>query len=530
MRQHRLNSKKETLFSDPANSPCQPAKLAFSKAQIYVFLMLLMTISISPACKKFLQVEPIERLSGNIYWKSKGDVDAFANDLYARIWLKLQGTSFMAATGELRTGEIRPTTTGAYRSSDGSRRTVYNSFAVNDLKTALYQPSAAWSNMNFVSITRWAEFYQIVQGANIMFYYLDKGVPGVSEQDINRFKAEAVYLRCFAYFFMVRIYGDVPYYTNAFSEEPLPRENFVSVLNKCMAELKQYKDFLPWKYEDNAYLGVRASRGAALTLLMHMNMWNAGFDLENKQRYYEEAAGFGREVVESGIYSLVPVADMSRVMQGKTEEGIIEFKESVNSGATYNKLAFIAEMFVSTPIKAQAEGTWSHAFYKKTYLSRIYSDNTDRRISTWFINAFSDDGNFSMKKFEGPVSTRGFPDWSIVISRYADVILLRAEALAEIDQDEEAIKMLDMIRSRAGANLYEATEDLKDAIYKERCRELIGEGHAYFDLIRTRRIMDGSWTSNPLTPSQFAAGGWTWPIDPSALSRNPYMTINEYWQ
>ncbi|HVK47340.1 MAG TPA: RagB/SusD family nutrient uptake outer membrane protein [Pseudobacter sp.] len=497
-------------------------------------LLLLLLFSAS-SCKKFLLVEPIERLSGNIYWKSQADVEAFVNDLYARFWLKISGAAYTSAAGELRAGEIRPSIGGSYNSNDANRRRAYDFFGVNDLRTAI-DPTRAWNTstganqMNIVSMTRWTEFYQVIQGANLMYYQVDKGVPGVSNEQAAAYKAEAIYIRCLTYFFMVRLFGDVAYYTNAFQAEPLGREGFVGVLNKCIAELQAGKNDLPLRYDDAVFRGVRATRGAAAALLMNMNMWNAAFDEGNKSKYYEQTAALGEEIISSNVYQLVNINDISRVMLGKSEEGIIEFKESVDAGGTYNKFAFAAEMLVAFPEKAQAEGTYSHAYYRSTYLEKIFADQTDKRRSLWFTNMLRNDGIFSLKKFAGPVSPKNFPDWAIILCRYADVILMRAEALAELEQDEQAINMLNMVRRRAQAQDYDITENLKDAIFTERSKELIGEGIHYYDLVRTKRILDGAWTSAPLTAAQFNSGGWTWPISESALNRNPFMTLNTYWQ
>jgi hypothetical protein len=498
-------------------------------------LLLVMLLAGVTGCKKFLLVEPIERLSGNIYWKSKSDVEAYTNDLYARLWAKLSASPYTSAAGELRSGEIKSTITSSHATNDGSRRRVYDYLAVNDLRTVL-DNSLPWftssgGNMNYGGIIRWTEFYQVIQGANIMSHEVEKAQAGLSAAEVATYKAEAVYIRCLTYFFMVRIFGDIAYYTEAYQADPLGRENFVSVLNKCIAELKACRNELPWRYEDAVFDGVRGGRGAALALLMNMNMWNAGFDAAKKDLYYRETADLGKELVDSKTYQLVAISDFSRVMRGKSEEGVIELKESADAGGTYNKLAFAAEMLVAFPEKAQVEGTFSHAYYRKAYLEKIYADQSDRRRTAWFLDMFSEDGVFSMKKFEGPISPKNFPDWAIILCRYADVILMRAEALAELGEDGDAIEMLNMVRTRATAKEYdETTENLKDAIFIERSKELIGEGIHYYDLVRTGRILDGNWTNNPLSAAQFERGAWTWPVSTAALSRNPYMTLNEYWQ
>ncbi|TKC63663.1 RagB/SusD family nutrient uptake outer membrane protein [Pedobacter hiemivivus] len=482
-------------------------------------------------CKKFLDVESITALSGNKFWSTQADVESFTNNLYAQLWAKFSSAPFISSTGELRSGEILPSVDGNYNSNNTTSRVVYRSFGINDLKTVLVS-GRAWTNLNFASITRWLEFYQVIQGSNIMYDKVDRGIPGMSDIDTKRYKAEAVFIRCFTYFYMVRLFGDVAYYTDAYHSDPIGRENFVSVLNKCIAELAASRNDLPWKYEDAAFNGFRANKGAAIDLLMNMNMWNAGFDQANKQNYYATTQLLGQEIVTSNAYSLVPLSRLPTVMEGGTEEGLFAFKQGVDFG-TPNKNAFPGEILVAYPQKGNtaANGTYSNAYFRSSYINKIYNLDEDDRLASWFVNPTANDGIFSMKKFAGSLSSTGFPDWAIVMFRYADAILLRAEAAAELGMDQEAVDMLNLVRDRAGASLFEigSAENLKDAIFRERQREFIGEGYSFFDLVRTRKITDGNWTSNPLTLAQFNEGAWTWPIDASALTRNPFMTLNSYW-
>jgi hypothetical protein len=153
----------------------------------------------------------------------------------------------------------------------------------------------------------------------------------------------------------------------------------------------------------------------------------------------------------------------------------------------------------------------------------------------WFEDITSDNGRFVLRKFGTNVYASGNedknPDNSFSIFRYADAILLYAEACAELNRDAEAISALNMVRERAQASRYNGGggTDLKNFIFLERERELIGEGHRYFDLIRTRRLMSSEWTMSPLTLDQYNRGGWTWPIHASALNNNPHMELNQYW-
>lgn len=494
----------------------------------YIFCFLILTSFGLISCKKFLDVKTITALSGNNFFKTKDDYESFTNNIYQQLWNKFSNAPFFAAGGELRSGEIRPPINEP--KNDGSARDAYNFFALNDLRTVLSSGRSWSNNFNYSSLTKWQEFYQVIQSCNILVNKsnADAG-SNLSAGELALYKAEATFIRCFTYFYMVRLYGNVPYYTNSNQSQPLGRENFVSVLNKCIEDLTAVKNDLPFRYEDSSMNGFRASRGAVIDLLMNMYMWNAGFDAANKTLYYEKTVALGKEIVESNAYNLVTIENFNPVMLGGTEEGLFSLKQGVDFGNP-NKIGFIGEILVASPDKDLINGTYSYAFYRSQYLQRIYDDPTDKRISLWFTSPYSNNGNFSMKKFTGPLGPNGFPDWALVVSRYADAILLRAEAAAELGRDEDAIAMLDIIRRRAGAMPFDVDdENLKDAIFKERCRELIGEGYLYYDLVRTKRILDGSWTSNPLTASQFNDNAWTWPIDASALNRNPFMTLNEYW-
>jgi len=503
-----------------------------------VVIMLLLIISQS-SCKKFLEVESLHKISGNVFWKQKSDAESFTMDLYAKLRDKYTSTSFMQASGDLRSGFIKT----ASSSTEYYRRSVYDLLARNDLKAVFNTRQYSAPNtdiaggMNLQSLTLWADFYKVIQGANMLIDQVDKGIPGVSDNDSKKYKAEGAFLRCLSYFILVRLYGDVVYYTEPYVKDPMPRENQVAVINKCIADLMAHKDNLPLDYPDPAFRAVRATKGAALDLLMNMNMWNAGFDKENNGKYYRQTADLGKALIDLNVYKLIPVENFREVTRGRSQEGIFELFQSINYDGPANSLAFFGEMMLKSPNKGPAalDNSSSHAYYKASYLNKLYSGGTDKRKDLWFnpVTMLAQNGTFELLKYVGEINvSTGLPEWSLILFRYSEALLLRAEALAELGENEEAIAMLNMVRQKAGAELYSGSggQVLKDAIFIERGKELMGEGHLYFDLIRTGRITSSQWTDNPLTQDQFDRGGWTWPIDVNATLTNPFMTLNSYWQ
>lgn len=496
-----------------------------------ILAVALMTCVVLPlGCKKYLNITPLTELTGNNFFKSKVDVEANMTSIYLKFFDKLTESWVIGSVGETRSGEVFAV--------PGNRK-----FATSRVVDELGK-----NNLNYVTthsdfgsyrkITDWTGYYQAIQNTNIMIDKLNEGVPGLSEEDKMRYIGEATFIRCFTYFWMVRLYGDVVYYTKAYQSEALPRENMVSVINKCIADMKGRVNDMPWAYDDPALRGVRASKGAALALIMHMNMWNAGFDEGNAHAYYEETVNAGTELLtqNGGVYSLLPIDRWAEVIKGRSEESLFEFFQSINYGDAASASSPFADLFLRYPYKFPANlFLTSFMAFRGDYMQKLFPmTEGDKRKELWYEDIYANDGRFTIPKFAANVFASGEedrnPDNSYLIFRLADAILLQAEALAELNRDGEAITYLNMVRERAGASPYTSAQGgLKDFIFLERGRELQGEGHAWFDLVRTKRILNQRWAHNPLTLDQFNRGAWTWPIDRNALINNPLMTLNDYW-
>lgn len=505
----------------------------FFKYKFQTICLGLLISSAGISCKNYLTVEPIDRLTGNNYYKTVEDVESNLAFTYSKFFEKINETWVMGAIGEARSGEIFVAPTA----NNLAARRVIEVLGKNDIMEAINNGTYSWYNIN--AITDWTKYYQVIQSVNILLDKLEEGIPALSSAETTRYIAEAKFIRSFTYFWMVRLYGDVVYYTDAYHAKSQGRENMVTVLNNCIAELLPEKNNLPWVYNDASMRGARPGRGAIVALLMHMNMWNASFDQNNKTAYYSAAAELGKELIDSREHKLVlPFTDQNWavVTKGRSEESLFEFYRSINYGDDVAALAPFWDHFLRWPYKfPRYTNQVSHCYFISTYMNQIFpEDVADKRREMWFEDITSDDGQFVLRKFGTNVYASGNedknPDNTFSIFRYSDAILLYAEACAELGRTEAAIGALNMVRNRAEATPYSGGDaGLKDFIFMERCRELIGEGHRYFDLVRTRRIMSPEWTMSPLSLDQYNRGGWTWPINRSALNYNPDMKLNEYW-
>lgn len=524
-------------------------------------------------CKKFLQITPYDKLTGNNYYQSESDIESNITDMYGQLFDKYVQTNTAGATAEFRSGEVIPAASGNGNRPTrfdvgllgGHTRRITNSGTTSGLQTIpttvvndrlllnAMLPTDPTSNTpnvgRFWNLQTWNEYYRVIQQANILVSKLNEGIPALSAEQTKAYTAEAKFIRNYCFFYMVRLYGDIVYYTEPYQKDPLPRENMVSVVNKCIADLKTAKGDLPASVLNPALRGVRASKGAVIGLLMNMNMWQAGFDAPNKIKYYQETKALGAELRATNAFRLLPLTEWNTVAKGRSEESLFELFSTVNYNGSANaflqfySLSAFGEAFIHFPYRLpEYDFRTSPCIFTADYMRKLYPvSEQDDRIAIWFDDAFNQNAEtFQLKKFAGntfievgSTSQSGIPDNSFLIMRYADALLLEAEACAELGGADvaNAVDRLNDVRNRARATTFQGDPSaLKDAIFWERAKELMGEGSHYFDLVRTKRILSRNYTDNPLTADKFARGAWTWPISETALSNNPYMTLNAYWR
>ena len=504
-------------------------------------MVLLMTIHMLSGCKKFLDINSITQQSGNNYWLTTDDYDKYMLNIYSKFreytmmnsnvtW----GILFFPGIGDFRNGP--------YIQNNNTQRTYLTLLPANNLNTLINNSTYSWG---FKPITDWTEFYRIIASCNILVEQLNNEKIGMSAAKKSELMGEAIFMRNMVYFLLVKIFGDVPYNNIAYHSDPLPRTDMIEVINNCIADLSSVVPSMPWEPNDQSFKNIRAQKGAGLALLMHMNMWNAGFDQGNRMKYYTSTDSLGRVLMETngGAHTLLPIEDFRLIFKGSSKEGLFEIPQSLNKRETFKLFSTFADNFLKFPHKRYAGQPGEPKQTYVTFSGKFFDDmfpesrQSDRRRTLWYMQSDPND-RFTLEclKYSNIYAEDNEdvnPDDNQIIFRLADAVLLRAEACEGLGKTDEAITYLNMIRSRAGSPDYREGEtqgfDLSDAIWMERNIELIGEAHYFFDLVRTKRILDSKYTNNPMSAEAFAAGAWTWPINPKALTNNPYMRLNEYW-
>lgn len=450
-----------------------------------------------------LEQEPKSMVTEANAWKSENDVIAEIHGAYALIRSAMVGDSKTYAYwayGDLRFGDI-----------------VYNNLNNNldklNLKSDTY---------NIEPLTQWKKFYSAIVQCNLII----ENAPRIPKSEFNQYSlehylGEAHFLRGFLYFYISRIWGDVPLQTKALNKDPLPREKTDVVLDFAIKDTQFAIRNLPWQYPYDAarVKAIRATRGAAYTLMSHIHMW---------QKKDSEALEASKAVIDSlslSGYDLLPMtasAESDKIFKGRSAEGIFEIDFSDADKEVGNQT--IANMALCWP--PYATNTYWETTSVSASLLQLYSDPNDRRRSLWFNTTNSSPMLIKFKNTAA--SLKNAYEDNILIFRLAELYLLRAEGLANTGDRNGAIALLDKVRQRAGAAAYSETEgDLKLAIVQERRKELVGEGHVWFDMLRNGYLLH--FKGATYTEQDLQMGAWAWPIHKYAFTTNPLLTQTPFW-
>ncbi|MCM4156012.1 RagB/SusD family nutrient uptake outer membrane protein [Gramella sp. AN32] len=356
---------------------------------------------------------------------------------------------------------------------------------------------------------QWTSLYQTISRAN----YAIKYVPEVSQSEFGfRLIGEARALRALSYFYAVRIWGDVPLITEPY--ESVEQELFVERTDKELV-LDQIVEDLKYAAENcNENFGgerdrVLITQGGANALLTQVYMW---------RKDYQNASITADLVLDNSLYSLVSMADWSKIFTtGFSNESIFEVGYNdvqTNALRVLYALGSDSDYFPSEKFKNSFEDN-------DLRQTKIYDTTAaePRKIWKYFGEGFNDESS-------DPSSN------NIVLIRLADIILLKAEALYELGQTDEALDLVNIIRTRAGLpNLDEASAiaaygDVQSAILHERSIELSYEGHRWFDLVRTGKAIQVMQPINGLSDE----ANLVWPLHEDALNRNPNLDQNSFYQ
>lgn len=471
------------------------------------------------ACDKFLDLSPQYTQDAENFFNSPVDYERAltgAYDLLQSSFLTLW-IGEIASDNAIAGGESVTDTEGLHEIEAMSHDAVNNELR-NIFK---------W---NYAGITR----------ANYILEHRDK----IDFEGKDRILAEATFLRAYYYFELVKYFGDVPLVV----DKRLGSKEVTSIARTPKAEVyKQIEDDLLYAenlLEWTSPVKGRVTKGAALALLGKVYLY---------QDKFAEAGAVLDRVINEGPYQLIAdYNDLFSVANENHSETVFDIEYSGAEGGSYECLICL-------------EGNAAPGFQGiRQYNGPVYGDGNSYNLPTQdlydafdptdprrgatlldidaFIAGLPNSGDIKYAKGAGGHTGYynnkyikrqgeiGLPDNDLTSPvnyraiRYADVLLMAAEAHTRSTSPDEAkaLDYLNMVRKRVQmSELNESGQALIEAIWQERRFELSGEGHRFFDLVRTNKasqeitgFVTGKHELFPIPQVEIDLAGGNWPQNP----------------
>ncbi|MGV3556509.1 RagB/SusD family nutrient uptake outer membrane protein [Larkinella arboricola] len=482
-------------------------------------IITLLASTIFLACSKELDITPKSQITAGSFWKTQDDVIGARNGMYVR---------FRAFTN------FNLYYLGEARSEIMGTGILNADFRIPYFQNRLHKITAPGPD--------WGSIYTIIHDVNLILKY-GSTIAFTSESNKNTILAEAYTMRAYLYYILVRTWGGTPLMlepTESSDPESIykPRASEEEVFNQITADLNKALELFP----NNANSNRRSawSKPAANALKGDVYLWIA------KRRNGGESAlntalAALREVQQSDVSLLPNFADVFNNANKGNKEILFSVRynelEAVNNyaGDMYIRDADLPPgVDAATLQKIGLGGGFNWWAPSETMRKQFSAD--DKRKDKSFVEIYGKDaqGNPTfytsiMTKFSGYVDANGrrFLD-DIIIYRYADVLLMIAEAKNALGQDPSA--EINQVRQRAYGDQFEKHRFVSssktandDAILKERLFELAFEGKRWWDLVRFNKAFD-------LVPTLADRKGQNnlllWPISETVLGRNSKLVQN----
>lgn len=314
----------------------------------------------------------------------------------------------------------------------------------------------------------WAGGYEVIARTNTILNRIDDASfdnPALSD----RIRGEALFIRSLVYYNLAVTFGNI---AEQFEEVTTPNVelNQVSadvIYDRIASDLSEAVNLLPESYSGEN-VG-RATSGAAATLLglVHLTNGNDG-----------QAETALRSVVQSNQYELIPAyQDIWGVENKNNEESIFEIQ--FKSGGQGTGSPFTEYYSPNLSISGGVGGGNAPQAIPEELLDEY--DASDDRLNSFGV--VDDDGAPYLNKYDGTQFAAFDGDNNFVVFRYADVLLMLAEAIGE---SQESIDLIDEVRTRSGltTSIADLPGSFSEKLLAERQREFVGENKRWPDLVR----------------------------------------------
>ncbi|HEY0108938.1 MAG TPA: RagB/SusD family nutrient uptake outer membrane protein [Fibrella sp.] len=444
----------------------------------------LLGIALTGCQKDFLTVVPETALSSATFFKTEADFQQAVNGAYVPLRFIFNERAWIL--GEMHSDNTYYARNILFGAVDPTENIA--DFAV---------PTAGGVTANDNVLQQYRYDYQIIARTNQILALIDKvDFPAASKDNL---KGQALFLRAFAYFELVRYFGKVPLHlipVGGREDAALPLATTEELYAQIDKDATEASKLLPNKAKQEAG---RATSGAAKTLLANLYI---------VQKKWAQAEVLLKDVVTNDGYMLMP--DYNNAFSFSTSnknnaESVFEVQYLEGSAGLNGNLIY---RIVPTPItsaelaaitgtsNAQSLSGENNNIPTPDIIAAYEANDKRKDISIGYVTlsqSLRENKVYPyIKKFARPHALHNNTGTNWVVYRYAEVLLFLAEALNEQGKTGEAATYLNQVRTRAGlgASPVGSQAAMRTALYQERRVELAFENKRWFDLVRTGRVKE----------------------------------------
>ncbi len=444
----------------------------------------LLGIVLTGCQKDFLNIVPQTALSSATFFKSEADFTQAVNGAYVPLRAIFNERAWIL--GELHSDN-------AYY----ARNTLFGAVDPTENIADFAVPTANGVTANDNVLQQYRYDYQIIARANQVLSLID-GVDFNADSK-NNLKGQALFLRAFAYFELVRYFGKVPLHLTPVTgraDAALPLATTDELYAQIEKDALAATTLLLSKAKQEAG---RATSGAAKTLLANLYV---------VQKKWAQAETLLKDVETTGGYALMQDYNdaFSYTNTNKNNQESVFEIQYLEGSAGYN--GNLIYRIIPTPItaaelapitgtsNAQSLSGENNDIPTPDIIKAYEAGDKRKDISIGYVTLSQSLREIKeypyIKKFARPHALQNNTGQNWPVYRYAEVLLFLAESLNEQGKAGEAITYLNPVRARAGlaATTASSQADLREAIFKERRVELAFENKRWFDLVRTGRVKE----------------------------------------
>jgi starch-binding outer membrane protein, SusD/RagB family len=424
------------------------------------------------SCKKWLDLKPTDGITGAAYWQTKEQVQSSVIGCYASLLGSPNGSRSLAELlflwGELRADMLASTTATVLDEQD-----IMN---VNILPTN--------------TIVNWRSIYQTINYCNTVIDFAPQVLgrdQTFTQQALNSSIAEVKAIRALMYFYLVRSFGDVPLKVKATASdqdiEQIAKTPKDSVLLQIVKDLTEAEPNAVTTFGDRASDKGRVTKYTINAIQADVYLW---------MEKYADCVTACNKIINSNQFGLIDGSVSNTwfntlYVNGNSNESIFEFQfDNQRQNTFFPLLAAPNRHLVSSPLVLI--DVFGQDFVNPLNID-IRGDGASARSTDnmiWKYSGLSNDNRTQR------ASTQYSAHWFVY--RYADILLMKAEAANQLGNGQEALELITKVRTRAAAlaltnpNPGSGDKDgIADFILAERQREFAYEGKRWYDLLRNAR-------------------------------------------